>query len=210
MKHNIRYRFLTIPNKLTADIRLTIEDRQTEYNSVYEGGRGTSITLFPFIALQILKPAEIDEMGNRKVVRNPNDSITMTRFTYPIMIRELTAIANDMKIPTMYSYTGSRLDINNDEAEKARRVFMIGTTTLELIPIIIEQQEDVRVEGIKMKFNNEQSVVGLTINELDSLIHQMNHTDLETLSMSLYNRFLMGTPMPEPAYDRPIVDIQPK
>lgn len=212
MKHSLKYRFLTIPNKLTADLRITVEDRQTEFNSAYDGGKSTSITLFPFITLQILKLGEVGDDGRRiRPQWNSNDSITMTRFTFPIMLRELTAIANDLKIPEMYSYTGTRLDINSEYAEKARRVFMIGNTTLELIPVIIEQGEDTRVEGIKMKFNNEQSTVGLTINELDSLISQMNHTDIEVLTMTIYNRYIMGVPeVPERGYDRPIVDIQPK
>ena len=212
MKHNLRYRFITIPNKLMADIRISVDDKQTEFNSVYDGGKSSALMLFPFIALQILKFNEVDENGRRSRQQwNPNDTLTMTRYNYPILIRELTAIMNDMKIPEMYSYTGSRLDVNVEAAEKARRVFMISNATLELVPIVIEQQDESRVEGIKMKFNNEQSVVALTLNELDSLLYQMNHTDIENLAINLYNRFASdGSVSDIDMNKQPIVDIQPK
>ena len=195
-----------------ADIRISVDDKQTEFNSVYDGGKSSALMLFPFIALQILKFNEVDENGRRlRQQWNPNDTLTMTRYNYPILIRELTAIMNDMKIPEMYSYTGSRLDVNVEAAEKARRVFMISNATIELVPIVIEQQDESRVEGIKMKFNNEQSVVALTLNELDSLLYQMNHTDIENLAINLYNRFASdGSVADIDMNKQPIVDIQPK
>lgn len=213
MKHNIRYRWLTIPNKLAGEIRITIDDRTNGIiQSVYDGGKSTSYSIFPFITLQIIRPSEVDDTGKRiRAQWNPNDSLSLTKFNFPIMLRELTGIANDLKIPSMYSYTGRRLDLNPEEAEKVRRVFMIGNTTLELIPVVIEQLDDTRVEGIKMKFNNEQSSVGLTINELDSLITNMQNLDPDALALIMGINALNGVKSDQPNEPlKPYVDIQPK
>ena len=66
---------------------------------------------------------------------------------------------------------------------------MIGTVTLELTAVVITQQDESRVEGIKMKYNNEQSTVLLTLNDLRSLIFTLEHTDIDNVSMSLYKLF---------------------
>lgn len=212
MKQTIRYRFLTVPTKLSAEIRITFDPTQSEYVSSYEGGTSTSISLFPFISITLTRPSEVDENG--KFTRgqyNPNDTLTMTKFTLPIFIRELTTICNDMRIPEMYTYTGSRLDLNNAEAEKARRVFMISTTTLELVPVVIEQLDDTRVEGVKMKFNNEQSSVALTINELDALIYNLNHLDADNLALKMYTSAInKNSAKPNAEKPKPYVDITPK
>lgn len=212
MKQTIRYRFLVIPTKLSAEIRITFDPSQSEYNSSYEGGTSTSISLFPFISITLTRPSEVDENGKfSRGQYNPNDTLTMTKFTLPIFIRELTAICNDMRIPEMYSYTGSRLDLNDTEAEKARRVFMIATTTLELVPVVIEQLDDTRVEGVKMKFNNEQSSVALTINELDALVYNLNHLDPDNLALQLYtSNTHKDTAKANVDKPKPYVDIAPK
>lgn len=190
MKQIIRYRFFSISGKMSGEVRISLDNKQVEYTSIYDSGSTTSLSLFPFITLSIIRPKEIDENGNRIASQwNPNDSLIMSKFTFPIFIREINAIYNDMKIPEMYSYTGSRLDINNKEAEKARRVFMIANTTVELIPVIIEQLDDTRIEGIKMKFNNEQSSIGLTINELDALVYNINHLDVDSLALQMYTNY---------------------
>ena len=44
MKQIVRYRYLTIPNKLTGEIRITVDDRAAEYSSAFDGGTSTNIS----------------------------------------------------------------------------------------------------------------------------------------------------------------------
>lgn len=222
MKYNVRYRFITIPGKITGEIRIQVNDRGAEYTYNGDNSKTTSINLFPYISISITRPSETDETGKRiRGILNPNDSLSMTKYTLPIFIRELTAIRNDMNIPDMYIYTGNRLDVNPEVAEKSRRVFMIGNTTLELTPVVIEQN-DTRVEGIKVKFNNEQSSFGLTVNETDALLSNLNHLSPDTTAILMYTNFIQKgvtrADISEPSvntphntsFNHPYVDIAPK
>lgn len=221
MKHNVRYRFITIPGKITGEIRIQVDDRGAEYTYNGDNSKTTSLNLFPYISISITRPSEIDETGKRvRSILNPNDSLSMTKYTLPILVRELTAIRNDMNIPNMYIYTGSRLDVNPEVAEKSRRVFMIGNTTLELTPVIIEQN-DARLEGVKVKFNNESSSFGLTINELDALLNNLNQLSPDVTAILMYVNFIKNgitkadiseyTPNAQATTsNHPYVDIAPK
>lgn len=185
MKHIIRYRYLNIPNKLSGDIRLSIE-KNPEYISSFEGGTSTNLTLFPIISLSINRPSSVDENGMKvKTPWNPNDSIGMTKYNLPVFIREIKCIEKDLLIPDIYHYVKDRLEVNPDKYESVRRVFMIGNTTIELSPVVINDN-DTLLEGIKMKFNNENSVTSLTINELRSLIFNLEHLDVDSITLSLY------------------------
>lgn len=187
MKQIVRYRFMTIPSKLTGEIRITVEDRAVEYLSVYDGGQSTSVSLSPIINLAITRPPETDENGNRvRPPWNPNDSICLTKFSLPIFLKELKGIERDMQTPELYTYHGTRLELNDEAANKVRRVFMISNTTLELTAVVIEQLDETKVEGIKMKFNNEQSTVLLTLNELTSLVYNLNALNPDQLAFQLY------------------------
>lgn len=184
MKQIIRYRYLNIPNKLSGDIRITI-DKDPEYSTVFDGGRSTNITLFPIIALSMIKNI-YDENGMRiKSPWNPNDSIGMTKFNLPIFIRELKSIEKDLLIPDLYRYVKERLEVDPEKAESVRKVFMIGNTTIELSAIVIED-DTAQYEGIKMKFNNENSVTSLSINELRSLIFNLENLNVDSLVLQLY------------------------
>lgn len=215
MKHYIRYQVLNIPDKLRCEIRINIGDRSPEYTSESVSGRNTSITLYPIITLSITRAMEIDEEGRKMRPRiNPNDMLSMTRYQLPLLIDELNHIENDMKTPELFTYQGKRLELNEEIGKKVRRVFMIGTVTLELTAVVITQQDESRVEGIKMKYNNEQSTVLLTLNDLRSLIFTLEHTDIDNVSMSLYKLFgnskdTKKVYTPE-SLQVPVVDIPPK
>lgn len=192
MKQIVKYRILTIPTKVTLDLRITVDDRAAEYVSMFEGNKSTSITCYPVISLALLRPTETDENGQRiRAPWNPNDSIGMTKFSMPVFINELKTLKKDMEIPEMYTYHGKRLELNEALAAKARRVFMIGSTTIELSPVVLIKPEDEsRIEGIKMKFNNEHSSVLLTLNEMEALLFNLDHTDVDSLSMILYLNYI--------------------
>lgn len=185
MKQIIRYRYLMIPGKMIGDLRITME-KNPEYRSTFDGGKSINLTLYPIIGLSILRPSIINEDGVRvKPVWNPNDSIGMTKFSLPIFIRELKAIERDMAIPDLYKYIEGRLDLDINKAELIKKIFMIGSVTVELSPVIIKD-EDNMIEGIKIKFNNETSIVSLTLNELRSLIYNLDHLNIDGIMLQLY------------------------
>ena len=215
MKQIVRYQNLIISGKLRSEVRITVEDRGSEYTSNFDGNRSTSINLFPIVTIALIRQGETDDNGNKvKAPWNPNDSISMTKYNLPIFIHELTAIQQDMKIPELYTYQGKRLELNEEIAQKARRVFMIGNTTLELTSqVIVQPSDDSRVEGIKMKFNNEQSSVLLTLNELDSLVFNLKNLDVDNIALLLYLNYITK-PGNTKSFDNttlsPKVDIAPK
>lgn len=192
MKQTLKYHSFSIPSKLRCDIRLALDDtRSAEYNGTFEGNIVNNLSLYPMISLSIIRPVELDEEGKRiRGPWNPNDSLPMTKYSLPILISEIIGIQQDMKIPELYTYHGKRLELNEQVAAKIRRVFMIGTTTLELSAVVIEQENDNRVEGIKIKFNNEQSSVFLTLNELTSLSYNLNNINLDIIAFMMYNKFV--------------------
>lgn len=200
------------------DVRITVDDRAVEYTSVFDGNSSTSLSLFPIITISLVKPTETDENGNRvRGVWNPNDNLSMTKFNFPVFYSELHGIFQDMKTPNLYTYHGKRLEINEEEASKIRRVFMIGNMTLELSAVVVVKSDDTRVEGIKMKFNNEQSSVLLTINEVISLLYNLDHIDIDNLALQMYLNYVKrpvkgagNINVPVINQNLPKVDIKPK
>lgn len=215
MKQNVKYRSLVIPGKLTIEVRIMIDDRGGEYLSQFDGNKSTSISFFPIVSMTLTKPAELDDNGNRvRAPWNPNDNLGMTKFNMPIMYNNLKAIQEDMKTPELYTYHGKRLELNEEAAAKIRKVYLIGNTTIELSAVVvINTADDSRVEGIKMKFNNEQSSVLLTLNELDSLIYNLDHMDVDSLALLMYLNYINKPDKPK-TFDAstltPKVDIAPK
>lgn len=218
MKQIVKYRILTIPNKVTMEIRLNIDDRNSEFVTMRDGAKYTNLNMNPVIGLSILKAAEIDESGNRvRAPWNINDHLTMTKYNLPILYEELHGIQQDMKKPELYTYHGKRLEINETLAEEIRRVFVIGTTTVELSTVVIVQPDETRVEGIKIKFNNEQSTTLLTLNELNSLVYNINHIDIDSLTVGIYQTFIdrsnkggITSTTTNVDFPLPSVDIAPK
>lgn len=212
MKQIVRYRFMTIPNKLFGDIRISVdESSRVEVKSNYEGGKSTNIVLLPIISIQILRPLEVNEEGRKfRPLSSMNDSIGLTKFSYPIFLNELKAIYDGMKTPDLYSYHGNRLELNDKEAEKIRRVFAVGRSSIELKAVVIETPNDAgtseMLEGIKMKFNNEESTVLLTIREIESIIWTLENLDIDGLVLNMYLSFIDRVPYQR---NRPMVDIQP-
>lgn len=215
MKQNVKYRSLVIPGKLTIEVRIMIDDRGGEYISSFDGNKSTSISFFPIVSMTLTKPAELDDNGNRvRAPWNPNDNLGMTKFNMPIMYNNLKAIQEDMKTPELYTYHGKRLELNEEAAAKIRKVYLIGNTTIELSAVVVlNTADDSRVEGIKMKFNNEQSSVLLTLNELDSLIYNLGHMDVDSLALLMYLNYINKPDKPK-TFDAstltPKVDIAPK
>lgn len=189
-RHVLKYLSMMIPGKLKTEINLSfLDNRSPEYTSTHNAGKTTSVALYPTVMLTLIKPNEIDDNGQRtRGIFNPNDSLFMMRFNVPVFLENLTAIQTDLKIPNMYTYTGKRLELNEAEAAKARKVFKIGQTTLELTAVVIAT-EDERIEGIKMKFNNEASSVLLTLNELEALIFNLKTMDIDSIGLLMYLNF---------------------
>lgn len=213
MKQIVRYLNLTIPGKIRVETRITVNDTGSEYKSTFENTNSTNLTLYPVVSITIIRPSERDDTGAIiKQKWNPNDNLGMTKFNLPIFINNLREINDDMKTPDLYSYVGERLEINETKAEKVRKVFPMGNVIVELSAIVIVQDEK-RVEGIKIKFNNEQSSVMLTLNEISSLLYNLEHIDVDSLSILMYVNFISTDNAPK-LFDsntlKPKVDIVPK
>lgn len=213
MRQIVRYRFMTIPNKMYADVRVTVDDNsRAEISNHFDGGRSVSLTLLPMINLQILKPLELDSNGRKfRPKPGPNDSVGLTKMNMPTFVNELKRIHRDIELSdNLYSYKGDRLDLNDKEAEKVRRAFLVGRATIELRAVVIETVLDTgitqREKGIKMKFNNEESTVLLNMVELEAMIWIMNNVDIDNLVLSMYLSLVERTTY-EPR--RTVVDIQP-
>lgn len=187
MKQSLKYNMLTIPNKLKVDIKIILDDKGAEYIS--DDNEFSSISIYPLIIISIIRPFIVNEDGlKKKPTWNPNDSIILTKYNFPLLIRELEEIQKDLKIRELFSYVGDRLELNEDLAEKIIRKIKLGYNNVELAPIIISKEED-RIEGIKLKINNEDSVIKLSINDVDSLIYNLKHMDTESISFMLYNKY---------------------
>jgi len=213
MKQTVRYQMLSIPSKLRMEVRITVDDRNTpEYQSMFEGNKNTGISFLPIISLIIVRPSEMDENGNRvKAKWVPNDTLGMTKYNVGIFANELSGMMNDMKTPELYSYHGKRLELNEAIAEKIRRPFVVGTMTVELSAVVITQPDDSRVEGIKMKFNNESSSVLLTLNELTGLEYNIRNLNVDALCLLMYMNYI-SKPNGPTTFDSSSlnVDIKPK
>lgn len=187
MKQSLKYNMLTIPNKLKVDIKILLDDKGAEYIS--DDNEFFSLSIYPLIIISIIRPFIVNEDGlKKKPTWNPNDSLILTKYNFPLLIRELEEIQKDLKIRELFSYIGDRLELNEDLADKIIRKIKLGNNAIELTPIIISKEED-RIEGIKLKINNEDSVIKLSINDVDSLIYNLKHMDIESISFMLYNKY---------------------
>ncbi len=191
MKQVVRYQNLVIAGKLRTEVRITVDERGAEYNSTFENNQTTAVSLFPIISFIITKPSELDENGNRKKAPwNPNDTLGMTKYNFPTFVNNLGEIREDMKISELYTYQGKRLELNEEIAEKIRKVFPIGNTTVEFSAVVITQLDETRIEGIKIKFNNESSIVLLTLNEIDSLLFHLQKIDIDSIALLMYLNYI--------------------
>lgn len=211
MKHVLRYNCFTIPDKLRGDIRISFDDNRTpELSSVWEGNDMYNVNLFPLFSLGIIRKTELNDEGvYQKAPWNPNDNLGMTKYNLPIFLKELLGIQKDLEIPELYTYHGNRLELNEEIASKIRRPFMVGNTTVELSAVIITQMDDTRVEGIKIKFNNEQSSVMLTLNDLTSLVYNLEKLNMDNLALQIYSSFKNKKDLKEIPQNNS-VDILPK
>lgn len=192
MIQNVRYRYMTIPSKLTGDIHLRIDDKSRDFRQVLgDDVSNISIQLLPIINVNITRPLEKDADGLYiKRAWNPNDSLGMTKYQLAIFIDNWKKIYNDMKIPSLYIYTGDQLDLNEKEAKNVRRVFTAGSQVVELMPIVIYDENKKAKEGIKMKINDENSTVHLSLDESLGLITIVNNLDVDTITLMMYNNYI--------------------
>lgn len=212
MRQNVRYQALVIPSKIRVEIRISVDDqRNPEYSSTSEtGDKNVSLSIFPFIGISITRPGELGEDGKRvRAPWNPNDHLTMTKYNLPIFCSYLDEVREGMKIKELYVYQGKRLELNEETAKNVRRAFMIGQTAVELSPVVIVQEDDTRVEGIKMKFNNEQSHVLLTLNDIWSLYYTLTHTSIDNIVWNMYDAYIDKKSLPKFA-NKASIDLQPK
>lgn len=221
MRRSVRYRVLTIPNKIDCEIRLSFDDAnrrhtQPEYYTLREEMQSTVLHLFPFFSIEIHRGPTQDEEGRWiRPAWNPNDSLSLTQFSLPIFRNEFAQMCEDMKTPNLFSYRGERLELNDKVAEKIRHVFVISSTTIELTAQKILKENDAgepdELEGIKMKFNNEDSFVLLTINEMGSLLYSIDHMDMMGIALQLYTNYIKREIKPiDRRGEPPRVDIKPK
>lgn len=192
MKRNIKYTCSVVPGKLRCEVRISVEENKAEYTSdIANGDKSTSISLFPIVTLSIFRPMELDENGRRKkAVFNPNDSLGMTHYSMSVFLGNLKQIRKEMETPELYVYHGKRLELNEELAKKFRNPFKIGNVIVELSVVVITQPDESRVEGIKLKFNNEQSSVLLTLNDIDALIFNLSTMDVDSLALLLYLNYV--------------------
>lgn len=214
MKQTTSYRFLNITNKIRGDLKIIIDtDRSPEYISNNANGKNVSIAFYPIVTLTMVKPPQTDENGQRvQVPWNVNDSLSMNKVNLAVFKNEFKEIMNGMKIPELYTYHGKRLELSESIAEKVRRVFMINPTmTVELSPVVIVQDDD-RLEGIKIKFNNEQSSTILTLNEVTGFYEVIDKLEIDSVAMLLYLNYMSRPDKPKEfdALNPPTVDIVPK
>lgn len=190
MKKSIKFNLLIIPNKLKVDERIVIDDTiPAEYiaptNDIF------SLNLFPLITISITRPFEIDDSGFKKRPPwNPNDNISLTKYNLPIFIRELKELNEDLKIKELYNYFNNRLEVNEELAEKLTKSFKIGNTAIQFKPVVIALPDDSRIEGIKIKFNSEDSTVLLSVNDTESMLYTLSHTNTEQIALMLYDRYI--------------------
>lgn len=216
MRRIIRYQVLLVPGKIRLEIKLTVDERSVEYNNVFNNIDTTALTLYPLISLSIVRPGIIDEEGRKsRAPWNPNDTIGMTKYTMASFASEVSAMIKDMKTPELYSYQGRRLELNELLAEKIRRPFMVGNIAVELSPVVITKDDDTRIEGVKMKFNNENSSTLLSLNDLDALVFNLTNTDVDVITMLMYIHFVKSDKKetsfdPQSFQSEVNVDIKPK
>lgn len=220
MRESMRCQVVTINKKIKVDVRLSLDGKVNPLYESFAPDNSTHVlNLYPTVSIQILKPTEIDDTG--RVVRPPwnaNDILGLTKYNYPIFVNELKGIQEDMKIPNLYTYLDKRLELNEEVAAKIRRVFKIGSTmTIEFSAVIITQPNvdgiDERMEGIKIKFNNEQSATTLTLNELDSLVFNLDHLNADVLATMMFLAFVYKPGSPREFdvnnFNKVEVDIEP-
>ena len=199
MKKQVKYKLLTIPKKLSIDIKIWEDSspnnrfRTGEFTNDRNGDIFTTVSLFPTVTVSLTKPGEMDENGQyQKSPYNINDNVGLTKYQLPIFIMELDRVNKALQIPELYSYINKRLTVNEELAEKHRRVFMSGNIMVELSPVVITGIDDVMVEGIKMKFNNEQSTVLLTLNEIEVILFSLKNLDVDSIALMLHLNYLNG------------------
>ena len=191
MKKSLKYTLLTIPNKLQVDIKAIVEDTgvlASEYISPTK--EFVALKLYPLITLSIVRPYEMDESGVRRRLNwSPNDSLPLTKYTLPVFLKEFLDIKKDMEIKELYSYIGNRLELNENLAEKITKKFKVGNNYVELTPVVISLLDDTRVEGIKLKINNEESTVLLTVNDIESLAFTLTNSQFDLIVINLFKMY---------------------
>lgn len=218
MKQSLKMSLLSLAKKLKIELRLVVDDTRP-VNTLFQstnrekGIASTIFAPFPNIIISIIRENTLNEDGTYiRPVWNPNDSIIMTKSSLPIFYNELHTIYKDMSIPDLYKYHGKKLELDEKLGESIRRVFMIGTVTVEFSAVVITTDGvngPEYAEGIKLKFNNEASSVVLTLNETYSLLWNIDHMEIDVLTLILYNAYYVNGLTDLGDTYQTVVDIKP-
>lgn len=213
MKTSIVYHVITIPKKLKMEIKLIVEDNKSEY--INSSGEDTfaTIRLFPMITLGIVREVQRDDTG--LIIKQPfvlSDTLTMSRYTLAIFKSEFEDIFRLIKEKDVYTYHGKRLELNEKIVEEIRKVFKISRNVVEIMPTLLISPDDMdeKIEGVKLKFNNENSSVLLSINDMIALIETMNNISIDTITTWMYKEFKNAKPGTYPPASFKEIDIIPK
>lgn len=191
MKQRVNYQVLLLKNKLRIYLTTTIDTMKSPiYTSNNDKGSTTGITVYPSVEIRLIKFIE-DDTGRR--IPKPwdiQDVVSLDKRDIAIFVNEFKQMMDKMKTPDLYVYTGNRLELNEKIAAKNRQVFKAWTSTVELSAVVVIDEDDKRVEGIKMKFMNEDHSVLLTLNDMESLYYNLSRLDIDTLCLLMYLNFM--------------------
>ena len=201
---------MNIPGKLKCEIRVTINTEgtmRTESTYSSANSEGYTLNLAPLYQITIIR--RNDSESGVPPVRNMSDSISLTKYHMSIFLDNLTAVYNGLKIPSMYGYdAGNKLQLNEVEATKIIKIFKVWNTAIEMAPVVILNSDDTRMEGIKLMFSNEESMVLLTLTDIEALMFGMNNADMDAVAIGLFQAS-KSTDFQKTNFDKPATNTSP-
>lgn len=198
MKTTIVYHVLTVPKKLRMEIKLILDnDRSSEYINSSTDGTFATVRLYPMITLSIVREIQRDESG--MIIKQPfvlSDTLSMSRYTLAVFKSEFEDLYRLMKEKDVYTYHGKRLELNEKIADEIKKLFQLSKTVVEITPTLLISPDDIdqKIEGVKLKFNNEASSVLLSINDMTALVETMNNISIDTITTWMYKEYKNATP----------------
>jgi hypothetical protein len=194
MKRTINFNVGAITGKLNINLRLALDDQSERFSSGVRistnqtGDEYINVNLYPMLSLIIHRENIVVEGVSQRAPFNRDDMITLSRSTIPIFIHNFDRLLKEFETPELYKYIEDRLELNDKLAEAYRKRFMVGPSIVELVPVIIDDG-DSKMEGIRMKFNVEDSTVVLTMNEAIRLSYTIKNLNIDALALQIYLEF---------------------
>lgn len=148
----------------------------------FKGNDYIRISPYPFITIDIMGRLEKYEEWNA------NFSVTMNRKDLFMLILSLKGIykkfSEDKDL--FYYNEQNELVVNGVRADNAKVVISVGNKTLWFQPCVVTNEEDkVSYEGLFMVINSPDYYTYLTYVELEYLIYELSHIDMNSLSLLL-------------------------